>query len=90
MSWVGRIAGAGFASPTVVAAACGGAFACAVAGGAADLVADGWGAGSGDAAATAGFGAGSGTARVATCGIGAGGRGVPRITIGGGSAVSGP
>ena len=90
MSWVGRIAGAGFASPTVVAAACGGAFACAVVGGAADLVPTAAAPASADAAAAAGFGTGSGTARLATCGIGAGGRGVPRITIGGGSAVSGP
>jgi hypothetical protein len=41
-------------------------------------------------AATAGFGAGIGTVRLATCGTKAGGRGMPRITVGGGMVASDP
>jgi hypothetical protein len=79
------------ASPTVALAGGGETLACA--GGVADLVstaADCRGVGSGRRAAADGFGAGSGTARLATRGTGAGGCGVPRITLGGGSATSGP
>jgi hypothetical protein len=47
-------------------------------------------AGSPGLAAMSGLGAGSGTAWLATCGTGAGGLGMPRITVGGGSATSGP
>jgi hypothetical protein len=91
--WVGWIAGAGLASPTVAVAGGGETLACAGAGGVTDLVstaADCRGVGSGSRPAADGFGTGSGTARLATWGIAAGGRGVPRIMVGGGSATSGP
>ncbi len=88
------------ASPTVALAG-GETLACAAFVGAlafgdgvADLVstaADCRGVGSGSRPAADGFGAGSGTARLATRGTGAaGGCGVPRITLGGGRATSGP
>jgi len=102
--WVGRITGAGLASPTVAVDAGGEAAACAAvgaaglmvaagAGGVADLVstaADCCGAGSAGFAATAGLGEGIGTVRLATWGTEAGGRGTPRITVGAGMVASGP
>src|SRR5262249_52502395 len=92
ISWVGLIAGVGFASPTAAVAggaetlACandgagGGALACAGAGVVSTVV--DCCAGSAGLDAIAGFGTGNGTARFAACGIGAGGRGAPRIIVG--------
>jgi hypothetical protein len=54
------------------------------------IAADCWGGADGGPPATAGFGDGSGTVRLATCGTEAGGRGAPRITVGGGRDVTGP
>ena len=100
MAWVGWIAGWGLAWPTVVVDGAGATLACAAGGGLAgagagvaglvSIAADCCGGVDGGLPATAGFGDGSGTVRLATCGIEAGGRGPPRMTVGGGRDVSGP